>query len=48
MTKDYQKRASKNYKSRLKKLGYKVYSRTIPKEFFAKMDEYLQKLKKDS
>jgi len=46
MTKDYKERARKVYRSRLRKLGYKVYSRTIPKEYFAKLDEVLNKLKK--
>lgn len=44
-TPEYQKRASANYKARQKAEGLKPYSRTIRPEFFAKMDEFLAKLK---
>ena len=44
----YQKKASADYKARKKAEGLMPYTRTIKPEFFPKMDECLEKLKKET
>jgi len=42
----YQKRATDAYRARLAEKGYMHYSRRIPREFVAKLDALINKLKK--